>query len=83
MKTSATPSPTPPTTNISSPVWAPRQRTVSWWGNDVDEDMGAAKQAGLSVFLLTDCLINREGKDITPYSQGDFDALMGFVQSWA
>jgi len=52
-------------------------------GNDVDEDMGAAQQAGLSVFLLTDCLINREGKDITPYSQGDFDALMGFVQSWA
>ena len=52
-------------------------------GNDVDEDMGAAQQAGLSVFLLTDCLINREGKDITPYPQGDFDALMGFVQSWA
>ena len=39
--------------------------------------------AGLAVFLLTDCLINREGKDITPYPQGDFDALMGFVQSWA
>ena len=31
MRTSATPSPIPPTTNISSPVWAPRQRTVSWW----------------------------------------------------
>ena len=49
-------------------------------GNDVDEDMGAAKQAGLSVFLLTDCLINKEGKDLSGYPQGNFEDLMTFIQ---
>ena len=48
-------------------------------GNDVTEDM-AAKSAGIEVFLLTDCLINREGKDIAQYRHGDFDQLLGFLR---
>ena len=48
-------------------------------GNDVTEDM-AAKSAGMEVFLLTDCLINREGKDIAKYRHGDFDRLLGFLR---
>ena len=48
-------------------------------GNDVTEDM-AAKSAGMEVFLLTDCLINREGKDIAQYWLGDFDRLLGFLR---
>ena len=38
-------------------------------GNDATEDLAAAS-AGLEVFLLTDCLINREGKDLTPAPSG-------------
>ena len=48
-------------------------------GNDVTEDM-AAKSAGMEAFLLTDCLINREGKDIAQYRHGDFDRLLGFLR---
>lgn len=48
-------------------------------GNDVTEDM-AAKSAGMEVFLLTDCLINRAGKDIAQYRHGDFDRLLGFLR---
>ena len=48
-------------------------------GNDVTEDM-AAKFAGMEVFLLTDCLINREGKDIAQYRHGDFDRLLGLLR---
>ena len=51
-------------------------------GNDVEEDMMAAQAAGLSVFLLTDCLLNRKEKDISSYPQGDFDALLAFVEEW-
>lgn len=43
-------------------------------GNDVDEDM-VAEQLGVKVFLLTDCLINKHGVDITRYHHGDFGAL--------
>lgn len=47
-------------------------------GNDVAEDM-VAEQTGMRVFLLTDCLINREDADISDYPQGSFAELMGFV----
>ena len=43
-------------------------------GNDVDEDM-AAKTVGMSVFLLTDHIINRTNKDISVYLHGDFKKL--------
>ena len=50
-------------------------------GNDVDEDMIAAQQAGLSVFLLTDCMVNRQGRAITDYPRGDFGDLITYVKS--
>ena len=46
-------------------------------GNDATEDL-AALEVGMRVFLLTDCLINREGKDLSPYPRGGFDELMDF-----
>lgn len=49
-------------------------------GNDVTEDM-VAESLGMKVFLLTDCLINRDGRDISRYPQGDLDALMDYIQS--
>lgn len=48
-------------------------------GNDVTEDM-IAKSIGMKVFLLTDCLINRSGKDISEYPNGDFDRLIDFIK---
>ena len=49
-------------------------------GNDVDEDM-VAKTLGMKVFLLTDCLINRSGKDISVYPNGNIDELISFIES--
>ena len=48
-------------------------------GNDVDEDMIAATAAGMSVFLLTDHMINRENKDISAYPRGGFGELEAFL----
>ena len=48
-------------------------------GNDVTEDMEAAQTAGMSVFLLTDCLINKERKDISVYPRGSFEQLIDFA----
>ncbi len=48
-------------------------------GNDVTEDM-VAQDLGMKVFLLTDCLINKEDKDISVYPQGDFDKLLEYVK---
>lgn len=47
-------------------------------GNDATEDL-AAQSAGMEVFLLTDCLINREKKDLSPYHRGSFPQLRGFL----
>lgn len=49
-------------------------------GNDATEDL-AAETLGMKVFLVTDCLINKENKDISSYPQGDLDALLKFIQS--
>ena len=43
-------------------------------GNDVDEDMVAA-EIGAKVFLLTDCLLNKSGKDISVYPHGGVQEL--------
>lgn len=48
-------------------------------GNDVTEDM-VAKQLGMQVFLLTDCLINKENKDISQYPHGGFPELFDYLQ---
>ena len=47
-------------------------------GNDATEDM-IAETLGMKVFLLTDCLIQKEGVDISNYPQGDFDQLRQFI----
>ncbi len=48
-------------------------------GNDVDEDM-VARELGMSVFLLSDCLLNRHNKDISVYPQGSFTELMKYIK---
>ena len=49
-------------------------------GNDVDEDMVPTEKLGMKVFLLTDCLINKNGQDISSYPQGDFEVLKKYLQ---
>lgn len=49
-------------------------------GNDVGEDM-IAEKLGIQVFLLTDCIINKKGEDITRYPHGGFDALMAYIDN--
>lgn len=49
-------------------------------GNDVGEDM-IAETLGMKVFLLTDCLINRENKDVSLYPNGSFEELMQFINT--
>lgn len=49
-------------------------------GNDATEDMVAA-ETGMQVFLLTDCLLNKEQKDISIYPQGSFRQLLDFIFS--
>jgi len=49
-------------------------------GNDVAED-GSAMKAGISVFFLTDCLINKENTDFSPYPHGNFDDLIEYINS--
>ena len=48
-------------------------------GNDVQEDMLPAREVGMEVFLLTDCLINKPGTDIGQFPHGGFDALKEFL----
>lgn len=48
-------------------------------GNDVQEDMVAAS-LGMKVFLLTDCIINRTGEDISAFPHGSFPELMDFLR---
>lgn len=49
-------------------------------GNDVTEDM-IAESLGMKVFLLTDCLINKEEKDISVYPHGNFSQLSAFIDT--
>ena len=51
-------------------------------GNDVTEDMIAAR-LGMQVFLLTDCLINKDEKDISVYPNGGFDQLLACLREAA
>lgn len=48
-------------------------------GNDVSDDM-AAKEVGLQVFLLTECIINDNNDDISSYPQGTYDDLWDFIE---
>lgn len=49
-------------------------------GNDVKEDM-VPLGLGMQVFLLTDCIINKENADISRYPHGSFPELLAFVRS--
>ena len=49
-------------------------------GNDVGDDM-VAKHAGMQVFLLTDCLLNKGNEDISAYPNGSFAELLAYVDS--
>ena len=53
-------------------------KTCLMVGNDVTED-GAAKALGMDVFFLTNCLINKEGKDISGEPHGSFAQLEAFL----
>ena len=47
-------------------------------GNDASEDT-AAGALGIPIFLLTDCLINRQGADLSAYPQGGFPELKEYL----
>lgn len=47
-------------------------------GNDMTEDTAAAG-LGMQVFLITSCLINKEGKDVNAWPHGGFNDLIRFV----
>ena len=49
-------------------------------GNDVGEDM-SAENLGMKVFLLTDCLINKEDVDIGRWPNGDYGKLQSWLRS--
>ena len=49
-------------------------------GNDVDDDL-PAETIGMKTFLLTDCIINKEEKDISAYPHGSFDDLMAYIKT--
>ncbi len=48
-------------------------------GNDVEEDMIAA-MLGMKVFLITDCIINKNNKDISIYPNGSFAELTEYLK---
>lgn len=47
-------------------------------GNDTLDDM-VAETLGMKVFLLTDCLVNRQNKDVNAYPHGNVDQLMHYL----
>ena len=49
-------------------------------GNDVTEDM-VAEKLGMKVFLITDCMINKENKDISMYPSGSFKEAIAYLKS--
>ena len=51
-------------------------------GNDATEDT-CAEKIGMRTFLLTECLINKDGKDISAYPHGGFDDLIKYIDSIA
>ena len=51
-------------------------------GNDVQEDM-VARELGMEVFLLTPCMINKQGTDISQFPHGDFPELLRFLEKCA
>lgn len=48
-------------------------------GNDTSED-AAAILVGMYFFLLTDCLLNKESKDISKFTRGSFVQLLNYIE---
>ncbi|MBP3634482.1 MAG: HAD family hydrolase [Oscillospiraceae bacterium] len=48
-------------------------------GNDVSDDM-VVQAIGMDVFLLTDCLINKEQKSLDNYPHGSFQQLLQYIE---
>lgn len=48
-------------------------------GNDVTEDM-VAQTLGMKVFLMPECIINKDGKDLNEYPHGDFTQLLEYIR---
>ena len=49
-------------------------------GNDTRDDI-AVTELGIPVFLLTECLINENGTDLSKYPHGGFDELIEYIES--
>ncbi len=49
-------------------------------GNDTTED-AAATLMGADFFLLTNCLLNKERKDISKYPRGNFIQLLNYIEN--
>lgn len=49
-------------------------------GNDVDEDILSSGSVGISSYLVTDCLINKEDKDISKFQSGTLRDLLTFAR---
>ena len=47
-------------------------------GNDVEEDM-CTEKLGFDTYLITDCLINRQNKDIACYKNGSFEDFYNYL----
>ena len=47
-------------------------------GNDAAEDT-AALEKGVGVYLVTDCLLNPKGRDISAVPQGSFADCLSFA----
>lgn len=50
-------------------------------GNDAIEDTAALKAGIQHVFLLTDCLLNKDGRDISAYPHGGVEELKAFIRN--
>ena len=49
-------------------------------GNDVGEDM-IARDLGMQVFLLTDCVINKQNAPLSCYPHGNFEDLQAYLEN--
>ena len=48
-------------------------------GNDAVEDVAAA-ELGMEVFLVTDCLINKDNRDLSGYPQGSLTDFVTYLE---
>ena len=46
----------------------------------IGDDCAFLKELGIDVFLITDCLINKKGRDISRCPQGGFGELMEYIE---